>query len=64
VRKTLLLLAILSVPSLAATDKSYRGSIPFELVLKHIVVNISINNSPSTILLFSRSSWIPATNSR
>jgi hypothetical protein len=45
VRRTLLLLAILSVPSLAGTDSSYRGSIPFELVLKHIVVNIRVNNS-------------------
>jgi hypothetical protein len=27
------------------SDKSYRGSIPFELVLKHILVKLSINNS-------------------
>jgi hypothetical protein len=45
VRRTLFLLAILSVPSLAGTDNSYRGAIPFELVLKHIVVNIRVNNS-------------------
>jgi len=54
-RKAPFLLGILCVSTLAVTAlagksdstsaNSYRGSIPFDLVLKHIVVNISVNNS-------------------
>jgi hypothetical protein len=55
VKKTPFLLGILYISALALTalagnsgstsDNSYRGSIPFELAVKHILVNVSVGNS-------------------
>jgi hypothetical protein len=36
----------------SAPDSSYRGSIAFDLVLKHIVINVSVNNSRPLPFIF------------